>query len=116
MNEAECYRIVDARAGLGDPRMRRCERCGSSETLTHHHRIKRSQGGRHDPSNVVLLCGHGTSPGMCHSWVEHNPTEAHAQGWALRRGDDPLVVPIKYLALNMRVRLDDDGMLIPAEG
>lgn len=114
MNEAACYRIVDARAGLGDPLMRRCERCGSSEELTHHHRVKRSQGGKHDPSNVVVLCGHGTSPGKCHAWAEANPNEARAQGWALGRNDDPLTVPIVHAALKMRVRLDDAGMLIPA--
>jgi hypothetical protein len=51
---------------------------------------------------------------MCHSWVEHNPVEAAAQGWGLRRGDDPLVVPVFHYPLKMRVRLDDEGMLIPA--
>lgn len=112
VNQAECYRIVDARAGLGDPAMRRCERCGASGSLTHHHRVKQGQGGEHSPSNVVLLCGHGTAG--CHGWVEHNPVEAVAQGWALRRGDDPRVVPVEHSQLKMRVRFDDDGMIIPA--
>jgi hypothetical protein len=50
----------------------------------------------------------------CHGWVTANPTEAAAQGWALRRGDDPLVVPVEHAALKMRVQLDDEGMLLPA--
>lgn len=116
MTEAECYRIVDTRAGLGDPLMRRCERCGSSRDLTHHHRKNRSQGGLHVPSNVVLLCGSGTGTrDQCHPWVTVNPTSAIAAGWALRRMDDPTVVPIQHAAVQMRVRLDDDGMLTPSD-
>jgi hypothetical protein len=109
-----CYRIVDARAGLGDPLMRRCERCGSSGPLTHHHRVKRSHGGEHMPSNVVVLCGSGTGAG-CHLWAEHHPAEAEAEGWSVPSTVNPATVPIFHKAVNMRVLLDDDGMLIPTE-
>ena len=105
MNERQCYRIVDARAGLGDPDWRRCERCGSTDCLTHHHRIKRSHGVRHDPANVVVLCL------TCHPWVEQHFTDANVQGWALRASEDPLVVPIFHHPSQARVRLDNDGMI-----
>jgi len=49
----------------------------------------------------------------CHGWKTLNPVEAVAQGWARRSRDTPGVVPILHHALGMRVRLDDDGMLIP---
>jgi hypothetical protein len=104
-----CYRITDARAGLGDPLMHRCERCGSAELLTHHHRVKRSHGGGHVPSNVVLLCG------SCHPHVEHHADEAEAEGWVVKSGGDPRQIPIFHHPMNMCVLLDDDGMLVPIE-
>jgi hypothetical protein len=111
VNEKECRRIVRARAGLGDPDDARCERCGAPPPLTMHHRRNRSQGGQWVPSNIVALCGDGVRGD--HGWVGANPTEANAQGWSLRAGDDPLVVPVLHHGLGMRVRLDDEGMLIP---
>lgn len=109
MNEATCRKIVLTRAGLGDPLMARCEKCGAPPPLTMHHRHKRSHGGEWTPSNIVALCGDGTTGD--HGWVEGNPTEAHAQGWALRDNDVATVVPILHHALGMRVRLDDEGCL-----
>lgn len=105
MTEASCYRIVDARAGLGDPLMRRCERCGSTDTLTHHHRVKRSHGGGHVPSNVVLLCG------SCHPWVEEHDVEAVREGWAVHSPTGSATVPIFHHPMQLRVLLDDEGML-----
>jgi 5-methylcytosine-specific restriction endonuclease McrA len=107
VNEAQCYRIVDTRAGLGDPLMRRCERCGSNDVLTHHHRVKRSHGGGHDPSNVVLLCG------SCHPWVEHHDDNATVEGWAVHAPTDPATVAVYHHPMQMRVRFDDEGLLVP---
>lgn len=107
MNESACYRITDARAGLGEPLMRRCERCGSNDRLTHHHRVKRSHGGEHRPSNVVVLCG------SCHPWIEGHDVEAVSEGWAVHHPTDPATVPVFHKAMNMRVLLDDVGMFFP---
>lgn len=35
-----------------------------------HHRLRRSQGGSNDPSNLVTLCA------AAHDWVHTNPSEA----------------------------------------
>jgi hypothetical protein len=111
LTPGECCRITDYRAGLGDRTCRRCEKCGSAGPLSHHHRIKRSHGGEWLPSNIVVLCGSGTTG--CHGWVEHHPAEANALGWALQPHEDPLVVPVFHYPLKMRVQFDDEGMLIP---
>jgi hypothetical protein len=115
VNEKKCREVVAARAGLGDPSMARCERCGQAPPLTAHHRVKRGQGGEWNPSNIVALCGHGTTG--CHGWVESHPAAAGAdgEGWALRRSEDPTEVPIFHHPQQMLVRLDDDGMLIPVD-
>jgi 5-methylcytosine-specific restriction endonuclease McrA len=105
--ERRSYPVVDARAGLGDPLMARCERDGSRDALSHHHRRKRSHGGGHAPSNIVLLCVH------CHDWAEGHATTAQAEGWVLGPADDPLVVPVSHHPMQMRVRLDDDGFMTP---
>lgn len=58
----------------------RCERCHESAALHLHHKLRRSQGGAHDASNLVALCP------RCHSWTHDNPKEASEQGWLIRRG------------------------------
>lgn len=107
-----CRPIVYARAGLGDPQMARCEKCGSAGPLSMDHLKNRSQGGDWSPSNIVVLCGDGTTG--CHGWKTHNPTEARAQGWKLLREDPVGVVPIDHHPMQMPVRLDDEGNMIPA--
>jgi 5-methylcytosine-specific restriction endonuclease McrA len=109
--QARCRPIVYARAGLGDPQAARCEKCGSAGPLSMDHLKNRSQGGDWAPSNIVVLCGDGVLG--CHGWKTLYPTEARAQGWRLLRDDPVGVVPILHHALGMRVRLDDEGMLIP---
>jgi hypothetical protein len=108
--EAKAYPIVDQRAGLGDAAMARCEKCGSTDAMTHHHRRKRSHQGGHAPSNIVLLCI------TCHDWVERNAVEGRSLGWVLAPSDDPLVVPIFHHPQMMQVRLDDEGLLVPVDG
>lgn len=110
MNEGKCRRVVKTRAGLGDPDDARCERCGAPPPLTMHHRRNRSQGGQWVPSNIVALCGDGVRGD--HGWVGAHPAEANVQGWSLRGGDDPLLVPIFHYAMQSWVQLDDDGMII----
>ena len=49
MDEATCRKLVSARSGGV------CERCGAIRAAGKHHRVKRSQGGRWTPSNIVDL-------------------------------------------------------------
>ena len=87
-----------------------CERCGvyaSVRGLTLHHRVKRSQGGKWSPENIVALCGHGTTPGGCHAWVEHHPNDAEKQGYHVRPWNDPLETPL--LRRGLWALLDDAG-------
>jgi hypothetical protein len=74
-----------------------CVRCGltvADSPHSIHHRIRRSQGGSHDPENLILLCGSGTTG--CHGWVHAHPAEARDSGWLLKSHEDPLAVPVAY--------------------
>lgn len=105
-----CRPIVYARAGLGMVEMARCERCGASGPLSMDHIRNRSQGGDWSPSNIVVLCGDGTTG--CHGWKTHHADAARAEGYARQAGDPP--AEFQHPQLKFRVRLDDDGNLIPA--
>jgi 5-methylcytosine-specific restriction endonuclease McrA len=74
-----------------------CVRCGlavGSGPQSVHHRIRRSQGGSHQPENLILLCGSGTTG--CHGWVHAHPADARDSGWLLKSHEDPLAVPVAY--------------------
>lgn len=58
-------------------------------------------------SNLVLLCGSATTPGMCHLAVESRRTKAYDDGWLLWTGEDPADVAV--LAPEGWVLLSDDG-------
>lgn len=110
MKQHRCRPIVNGRADD------HCERCGvhaSVRGLTLHHRVKRSQGGSWSPVNCVMLCGHGTTPDGCHSWVEHNPNAAEEEGFHVRPWNDPGDTPV--LLHHGWVLLADDGTWEPAE-
>lgn len=47
-----------------------CERCGSPRMLTSHHRLKRSQGGSHDPEENGICCCM-----KCHRLIEDHACE-----------------------------------------
>lgn len=104
MNETACRRLVWARAGSGEALWRRCERCGSFEQGSLHHRVKRSHGGRWTPQNIVWVCGSGTTG--CHGEIESG--RSSAGGWALPSGTDPATEPIEHHVWG-RVRLDGEG-------
>ena len=118
MNEAQCRKLVRKRAN------EMCERCGNtSRGLTLHHRRKRSQGGAWSPVNCVALCGHGTTPNGCHSWVEHNPNDAEWEGFHVRPWQDPAAIAVKYrglwafLAEDGKVEYESGrGELAPGDG
>lgn len=92
-----------------------CERCGVHGANNAHHRRNQSQGGPDRLSNLLLLCGSGTTG--CHGFVTTNPTMSILHGWTVPRGEDPA----EYLLLRfdlvagkrVLVTLDDDGNIHP---
>lgn len=91
--------MVAERAGY------RCELCGrplhngTEWFLTHsfHHRQARGMGSSRRPEtnaayNLLLVCGSGVS--RCHGFIEGHRTAAEAEGWLVRHGQDPAVVPV----------------------
>jgi hypothetical protein len=96
----------------------RCARCGQPVTgergidFSLHHRRPRAMGGSsrpdtNQPHNLVLLHGSGVS--LCHGLVEQHRAEAYANGWLLRQGQDPSVVPVNHAAHGGWVLLTPDG-------
>ena len=76
-----------------------CRRCGINvehrpEFRSIHHRQGRRGSDAHRMSNLVLLCGSGTTG--CHGYLTEHPAEAYAGGWSVKRisVDDPEEVPI----------------------
>jgi HNH endonuclease len=71
-----------------------CEKCGLEWATNAHHRKNRSQGGRDDLSNLLLLCGSGTTG--CHGWITEHPAEAYEKGWSVRQPNDPARMSVLY--------------------
>lgn len=91
----------------------RCVRCGKpldSTMASLHHRRLRSHPfeGLHNPSNLIWLCGSGTTG--CHGWVHAHPAEAETDGYIVHAWDDPKTVPVTYHGLGP-CTLNDDGSL-----
>lgn len=58
-----------------------CEICREQPIGARHHRLRRSQGGTNDLSNLLALCE------WDHKRVHDNPSWAYDHGYLLRRGD-----------------------------
>ena len=79
----------------------KCARCGR-DAGTHwsgdsiHHRRPRSHPwpGLHQPANLLLLCGSGTTG--CHGWVHAHPAPAYRLGYLVHAWDDPTTIPVHY--------------------
>lgn len=69
----------------GYPEYGRCEICGFQATNAHHRRNK-SQGGRDVLSNLLMLCGSGTTGH--HGDVTMHPEWAARCGYTIRNGED----------------------------
>lgn len=94
-----------------------CVRCGRSiaggergRDWSIQHRIPRGMGGSRDerlnlPSNLMVLCGSGVT--LCHGDVESHREISLAEGFLLRRIQDPTAVPVS--AAEGWVLLDNDG-------
>ncbi len=84
----------------------RCVRCGRGNLLNIHHRRLRSHPwpGLHQPSNLIVLCGSGTTG--CHGYVHAHVKEAYDKGWLVHGYvDEPENVPVYYEYLNTSRRL-----------
>lgn len=86
-----------------------CALCGSSSgRFSVHHRLPRGRGGDNRLSNLVLLCDFGG----CHDLiVESRRANATLNGWLVRTGYDPAVVPLIHRGV--WVWLGDDGTVTP---
>lgn len=74
------------------------------------HRKKRSVGGGSGLSNLLTLCGSGTTG--CHGWCETWPQKAEEVGWAVPSWADPARWPVRH-HLHGWVLLDDAGLWAP---
>jgi hypothetical protein len=102
-----------------------CEACGKPGATNGHHRINQSQGGPDTLSNLMLLCGSGTTG--CHGIVTVNPADARTLGYTVTLADIPLnqrepicaaTAPVyrwsRELGCAEWVLLDDDGGITPS--
>jgi hypothetical protein len=84
-----------------------CEVCrGSAEQI--HHRQPRAMGGTrrpgvHMPANLLHVCA------ACHRHIESHRSAALLNGWLVRQGQDPAVVPVLVDRGSRRVFLTADG-------
>lgn len=84
------------------PACLRCNRDLTDFPASVHHRLPRSGGTKAQVdvvSNLVVVCGSGTSP-HCHQWIHSHPYESMATGWTVRRNglSDPADLPLYDLA------------------
>lgn len=76
---AEFRKALKARAG-GRCEIRVSPECTGVGTDAHH-KLMRSQGGGHDPSNGLFLCR------ACHDWTHGHPELSYAWGYLVRSTD-----------------------------
>jgi hypothetical protein len=106
--EGSCRDLVRKRSGGT------CERCSVRLAESMHHRRFRSQGGPWVPSNILHLCGDGTTG--CHGVLTNtrgHRAEFEAAGWIVPSHADWREVPV--LRHGVFVILLDDGGFEPVE-
>jgi len=79
-----------------------CEHCGLSRPGGRyhlHHRLKRSQGGRHTVENLMVVTPshHNVHPGSIHQEV----AQSLLLGQLLTRGQDPALVPVRLVTAEL---------------
>lgn len=98
-----------------------CE-VGGHEILGHergrdwsaHHRLPRGRGGRNALSNLLLVCGSGTTGH--HGSIESYRTGAYAAGWLVPTGMDPAAAPVMIGGhLRRWVLLTEDGRYVDTD-
>ncbi|MEU5258960.1 HNH endonuclease signature motif containing protein [Amycolatopsis sp. NPDC021455] len=109
MNITQARRIVAARSdGM-------CEVCGRGKATNIQHRKNRSQGGTWRVSNLLHVCGSGTTG--CHGYIHAHPLKSYANGWSVRQARDPADMPAllwKHFGRHY-VWLRDDGSWEPVD-
>lgn len=106
--EGSCRDLVRKRSGGT------CERCSVRLAESMHHRRFRSQGGPWTPSNILHLCGDGTTG--CHGVLTNTRgarEEFEAAGWIVPSHADWAETPV--LRHGEFVILLDDGGFEPVE-
>ncbi|WP_116044013.1 HNH endonuclease [Amycolatopsis palatopharyngis] len=104
MSVKKCRSLVERRSnGL-------CEICGQHVGETMHHRKREGQGGPWLPSNVLYLCGDGTTGH--HGMVTNTRAVYYQAGWCVESWEDPHKRAV--LLHHGFVWLTDDGMMPPA--
>jgi phage terminase large subunit GpA-like protein len=90
----EAYaRVADRSFGL-------CEVCGTRQATQMHHRLHRSHSGDERVTNLLHLCL------WCHQAAHHDQLR-YANGWSVRSGFNPALVPVVYRG---------EPMILTAEG
>jgi hypothetical protein len=83
--------VPKAREMLYDRSAAVCEVCGRARGTNAQHRKNRSQGGTWELSNLIHVCGSGTTG--CHGYIHAHPTESYACGWSVRQANTPREMP-----------------------
>jgi hypothetical protein len=106
VNEKKARELLAARSnGI-------CELCSAARATNAHHRKNASQGGQWTPSNLLHLCGSGSTG--CHGHVTTHPQVSREQGWSVPSRLDPAETPV-WVAWRGWVFLDDTGSIEQAE-
>jgi len=95
---------ANTRIALKERAQNCCEMCGRWGATNAHHRRNRSQGGDDELSNLLLLCGSGTTG--CHGFVTTEPQIAKRMGWTVRRISSPREVPVWRFDLSLGERVE----------
>lgn len=113
---SEPTRLVKELVDMRDKQ--RCVRCGKSLYNipgSRHHRKLRSHASKaemHLPSNLIDLCGSGTTG--CHGWVHSHPHEAREHGWIVSAYQTPTEVAVDTSQYG-RVLLTNEGTVTPLQ-
>jgi hypothetical protein len=76
----------------------RCEGCGTHWNGQAAHRKRRSQGGLWSPTNILALCGSGTTG--CHGLAHAHPLLAQGLGWEVGPLEEPADIAAWILTPN----------------
>lgn len=97
-----------------------CMRCGRdllngyTDHSVHHRRLRSHPWpGLHEPQNLILLCGTGTTG--CHGWVHAHPERSRELGYMVSMSEDrPETVPV-YSMRHKWILLDAEGGWTPTD-
>ena len=72
-----------------------------------HHRVRRSQGGTNDTSNLITVCGSGTQG--CHGEIHSHVADSRDNGWLLKSSDNSMERPVLTDHRSRWLYLTSDG-------